>query len=60
MKYCKSSKEKLNTKSSTEVEVVATSDMMIGGKMLWTLLYFLQSQGYEECITAECLAHIEE
>jgi hypothetical protein len=44
MIYCKSSKQKLNTKSSTEAEVVATSDML--GQMLWTL-YFLQGQGYD-------------
>jgi hypothetical protein len=44
MLYCKSSKQKLNTKSSTEAELVASSNMM--GQMLWTL-YFLQGQGYK-------------
>ena len=41
--YSKSSKQRLNTKSSTEAELVAASDM--SGQILWTL-YFLQEQGY--------------
>ena len=39
-----SAKQKINTRSSTEAEVVAVDDMM--GPMLWTR-YFLQAQGYE-------------
>ena len=38
-----SSKQKLNTRSSTETELVATDDMM--PMILWTN-YFLQAQGY--------------
>jgi hypothetical protein len=44
MLYCKSSRQKLNSKSSTEAELIASSDMM--GQMLWTL-YFLRNQGYD-------------
>jgi hypothetical protein len=44
MLYCKLSKQKLNSKSSTEAELIASSDMM--GQMLWTL-YFLRNQGYD-------------
>ena len=39
----KSMKQKLNTKSSTESELVVVDDMM--GDVLWTN-YFLKSQGY--------------
>ena len=39
----KSAKQKLNTSSSTEVELVGTYEMML--KILWTN-YFLQEQGY--------------
>ena len=39
----KSSKQKINAKSSTEAELIAASDM--SGQMLWTL-YFLTAQGY--------------
>ena len=42
--YSKSSKQKLNTKSSTEAELVAASDM--SGQILWTK-QFLCHQGYE-------------
>ena len=42
--YTKSSKQKINTKSSTEAELVGASDMV--GQMLWTAR-FLQSQGYD-------------
>ena len=42
--YSKSSKQKLNSKSSTEAELIAASDM--SGQILWTL-YFLQAQGCE-------------
>ena len=42
--YSKSSKQKLNTKSSTEAELVAASDM--SGQILWTK-YFLEAQGYQ-------------
>ena len=38
-----SSKQKLNTRSSTEAELVGVDDMM--GKVLWTQL-FLKAQGY--------------
>ena len=38
-----SSKHKLNTKSSTESELVSADDMLV--KVLWSL-YFIQSQGY--------------
>ena len=40
--YSKSNKQKINTKSSTEAELVAASDM--SGQILWTL-YFLEEQG---------------
>lgn len=43
MIYNKATKQKLNTKSSTEAELVGVSD--IGSQMFWTL-YFLQTQGY--------------
>ena len=42
--YSKSTKQKLNTKSSTEAELVAASDM--SGQILWTK-EFLQAQGYK-------------
>ena len=41
--YSKSNKQKINTKSSTEAELVAASDM--SSQILWTL-YFLEEQGY--------------
>ena len=40
----KSIKQKLNTKSSTEAELVGADD--ISGQLLWTR-YFLQAQGYD-------------
>ena len=40
----RSSKQKLNTKSSTEAELVATDDM--SGHIMWTK-YFLEEQGYD-------------
>jgi hypothetical protein len=42
--YGTSRKQKLNTTSSTEAEVVATDDVM--PQILWTL-YFLEAQGYK-------------
>jgi hypothetical protein len=42
--YGTSKRQKLNTKSSTEAEVVGTDDVM--PQMLWTL-YFLEAQGYK-------------
>jgi hypothetical protein len=42
--YRTSKRQKLNTKSSTESEVVGTDDVM--PQMLWTL-YFLGAQGYK-------------
>ena len=42
--YGTSKRQKLNTKSSTESEVVGTDDVM--PQMLWTL-YFLEAQGYK-------------
>ena len=42
--YGTSKRQKLNTKSSTEAEVVGTDDIM--PQMLWTL-YFLEAQGYK-------------
>ena len=39
-----SSKQKLNTRSSTEAELVAVDDVIT--KVLWTLL-FMEEQGYE-------------
>jgi hypothetical protein len=42
--YASSSKQKLNTRSSTEAELVAVDDTM--GKILWTQ-YFLKAQGYD-------------
>jgi hypothetical protein len=42
--YGTSRRQKLNTKSSTEAEVVGTNDML--PQMLWTL-YFLEAQGYK-------------
>ena len=44
MVYCGSLKQKLNTRSSTEAEVVATYDAL--PMILWTR-YFLKEQGYE-------------
>ena len=42
--YSMSSKQKLNTRSSTEAELVAVNDAM--SKILWTRL-FLEAQGYK-------------
>jgi hypothetical protein len=42
--YGTSKRQKLNTKSSTESEIVGTDDVM--PQMLWTL-YFLEAQGYK-------------
>jgi hypothetical protein len=42
--YGTSKRQKLNTKSSTESEVVGTDDVM--PQILWTL-YFLEAQGYK-------------
>ena len=42
--YGKSAKQKLNTKSSTEAEVVGVSD--VSSQIFWTL-YFLLEQGYD-------------
>ena len=42
--YSTSQKQKINTRSSTEAELVAVNDAM--GQILWTK-YFLESQGYE-------------
>ena len=42
--YGTSKKQKLNTKSSTESEIVAADDVL--PQMLWTL-YFLEAQGYK-------------
>jgi hypothetical protein len=42
--FGKSAKQKLNTKSSTEAEIVGVSD--VSSQIFWTL-YFLMSQGYE-------------
>ena len=42
--YSTSVRQKLNTKSSTEAELVGVADVM--PQILWTR-YFLQSQGYE-------------
>jgi hypothetical protein len=42
--YGTSKRQKLNTKSSTEAEVVGTDDVM--PQVLWTL-YFLKAQGYK-------------
>ena len=44
MIYSKSAKQKLNSKSSTEAELIGASDML--GQTLWTL-YFLRAQGYD-------------
>ena len=41
--YNTSTKQKLNTKSSTEAELIAVDD--VSGQVLWTK-YFLESQGY--------------
>ena len=41
--YSTSVKQKINTKSSTEAELVAVDDLM--GQVLWTR-YFLEAQGY--------------
>ena len=41
--YSSSSKQKINTKSSTEAELVAVNDIL--GQVLWTK-YFLEAQGY--------------
>ena len=42
--YSKSSKQKINTKSSTEGELVGASDML--SQIIWTR-YFLAAQGYD-------------
>ena len=42
--YGTSKRQKLNTKSSTESEIVGTDDVM--PQILWTL-YFLEKQGYK-------------
>jgi hypothetical protein len=42
--YNCSMKQKLNTKSSTETEVVAVNDLL--SQMLWTN-YFMEAQGYK-------------
>lgn len=42
--YCTAKKQKLNTKSSTEAELVGVDDVL--GQALWTR-YFLEAQGYE-------------
>jgi hypothetical protein len=42
--YSSSKQQKLNTKSSTETELVGADDIM--PQMLWTL-YFLEAQGYK-------------
>ena len=44
MVYGTSKRQKLNTKSSTEAEVVGTDDIM--PQILWTL-YFLEAQGFK-------------
>jgi hypothetical protein len=44
VKYGTSKRQKLNTKSSTEAELVGFDDVM--PKVLWTL-YFLEAQGYK-------------
>jgi hypothetical protein len=41
--YVKSSKQKINTKSSTEAELIAVSDTV--GQVLWTR-HFMEAQGY--------------
>jgi len=42
--YLSSSKQKINTMSSTETELIAVNDKM--GQILWTK-YFLEAQGYD-------------
>lgn len=42
--YSSSMKQKINTRSSTEAELVGVNDLM--GKILWTR-HFLEAQGYE-------------
>jgi len=42
--YSSSSKQKINTMSSTETELIAVNDKM--GQVLWTK-YFLEAQGYD-------------
>ena len=44
--YSTSTRQKLNTKSSTEAELVGVDDVM--PQILWTR-YFLQEQGYAAC-----------
>jgi hypothetical protein len=41
--YCTSTRQKINTKSSTEAKVVGVSDVL--QQLLWTK-YFLEAQGY--------------
>ena len=41
--YSKSAKQKINSKSSTEAELIAATD--VSRQILWTL-YFLQEQGF--------------
>eukprot|EP00957_Ditylum_brightwellii_P017670 1331271-Ditylum_brightwellii.AAC.1 len=43
--YASSTKQKLNTWSSTEAEIVGVNDLM--PQVLWTL-YFIEAQGYKE------------
>jgi hypothetical protein len=42
--YASSKRQKLNTRSSTEAELVAVDDVM--AQVMWTR-YFLEAQGYE-------------
>ena len=42
--YASSKRQKLNTQSSTEAELVAVDDVM--AQVMWTR-YFLEGQGYE-------------
>ena len=42
--FCKSTKQKLNTKSSTEAELVGASDFL--PNTIWAML-FLKAQGYK-------------
>ena len=46
--YATSTRQKLNTKSSTEAELVGVSDVL--PQVLWTR-YFLMAQGYKGCET---------
>lgn len=44
MEYSTSTRQKINTKSSTKAELVSTNDLM--PQVLWTH-YFLEAQGYK-------------